>query len=247
MRVLTGDNVLIGGFIVLGPDSKQVIIRGIGPSLGGFVADPLADPTLELHAGDGTLIATNNNWKSDQQSEIEATGLAPTNDLESAIVATLPGNGASYTAILEGNGGTTGVGLVEAYDLDTAADSKLANISTRGFVDAGDNVLIGGFIAGEGVSDVIVRAIGPSLTGSGIDGALKNPTLELHDLFGDIIASDDDWKDSQQSEIAATGLQPSNDLESAILATLPPGAYTAVVRGVNGTTGVGLVEVCDLN
>lgn len=247
LRVLTGDNVLIGGFIVLGPDSKQVIIRGIGPSLGGTVGGVLADPILELHAGDGTIISTNNNWKSDQQSAIEATGLAPTDDLESAIVATLPGNGASYTAILKGNGGTTGIGLVEAYDLDTTADAKLANISTRGFVDSGDNVLIGGFIAGEGVSDVIVRAIGPSLTDFGIVGALPNPTLELHNLFGDIIASDDDWKDSQQTEIAATGLQPTKDLESAILATLSPGAYTAIVRGVNDTMGVGLVEVYDLN
>ncbi len=247
LRVLTGDNVLIGGFIVLGPDPKQVIIRGIGPSLGGFVTGVLADPTLELHAGDGSTIETNNNWKSDHQAEIEATGLAPTDDLESAIVATLPGNGASYTAILKGNGGTTGIGLVEAYDLDTTTDSKLANISTRGFVDAGDNVLIGGFIAGEGVSDVIVRAIGPSLTDFGIDGALQNPTLELHNIFGDIIASDDDWKDSQQAEIAATGLQPSKDLESAILATLSPGAYTAIVRGANNTTGVGLVEVYSLN
>ena len=247
LRVLTGDNVLIGGFIVLGPDAKQVIIRGIGPSLGGFVGDALQDPTLELHAGDGSTIATNNNWKSDQQAAIEATGLSPTNDLESAIVATLPGNGASYTAILKGNGGTTGIGLVEAYDLDTTTDSKLANISTRGFVDSGDNVLIGGFIAGEGVTDVIVRAIGPSLTDFGIVGALQNPTLELHNLFGDTIASDDDWKDMQQAEIAATGLQPSKDLESAILATLPPGAYTAIVRGVNDTTGVGLVEVYDLN
>ena len=247
LRVLTGDNVLIGGFIILGPDSKQVVIRGIGPSLGVFVAGALADPTLELHASDGTVIATNNNWKSDQQAEIEATGLAPTNDLESAIAATLPGDGASYTAILKGNQGTTGVGLVEAYDLDTTANSKLANISTRGFVDAGDNVLIGGFIAREGVADVIVRAIGPSLTNFGIAGALQNPTLELHDNFGATIASNDDWKDSQQDEIVATGLQPSNDLEAGILATLPPGAYTAIVRGINDTTGVGLVEVYDLN
>ncbi len=247
LRVLTGDNVLIGGFIVLGPDSKQVIIRGIGPSLGGLVADVLADPTLELRAGDGSLLATNNNWKSDQETEIEATGLAPTNDLESAIVATLPGNGASYTAILKGNGGSTGVGLVEAYDLDTTADAKLANISTRGFVDAGDNVLIGGFIAGEGVADVIVRAIGPSLAVVGVAGALENPTLELYNIFGAIIASNDDWRDSQETEIAATGLQPSDDLESAILTTLPPGAYTAIVRGTNDTTGVGLVEIYNLN
>ena len=165
LRVLSGDNVSIGGFIIPGPDSKRVIVRGIGPSLGNFgVPDVLADPTLELHDGAGTLIATNDNWKSDQQAEIEGTGLQPTNDLEAAIVATLPADGAGYTAILRGKNGTTGVGLIEAYDLDGAANSKLANISTRGFVDTGDNAMIGGFILGGGTAEVIVRAIGPSLT-----------------------------------------------------------------------------------
>ncbi len=246
LRVLTGDNVLIGGFIVSGPEEKRVIIRGIGPALDAFVAGALADPTLELHAGDGAVIATNDNWKSDQQADIEATGLQPTNDLESAIVATLPGD-AGYTAILRGKNGTTGVGLVEAYDLDTTANSKLGNISTRGFVDVGDNVLIGGFISGNGFADVIIRAIGPSLTRFGVAGALQDPTLELHDGNGVIIDSDDNWKESQQAEIAATGLQPANDLESAIVATLTPGAYTAIVRGKNDTTGVGLVEVYNLN
>ncbi len=246
LRVQTGDNALIGGFIVVGSDSKQVLVRGIGPSLGAVLGDVLADPILELHNGDGALLATNDNWKSDQQTEIEATGLQPTNDLESAIIAILPAN-AAYTAILRGKNGTTGIGLVEAYDLDAAANSKLANISTRGFVETGDNVLIGGFIAGEGVADVIVRAIGPSLTGFGIADALQNPTLELHDLFGATIATNDDWQDSQEAEILATGLAPSNVLESAIFATLPPGAYTAIVRGSNDTTGVGLVEVYNVN
>ncbi len=144
---------------------NKCIVRGIGPSLGAFgVPGALADPTLELHAGDGTLLATNDNWKSDQQAEIEATMLQPTNDLESAILATLPADGAGYTAIVKGKNGTTGVGLVEAYDLDATANSKLANISTRGFVDIGDNVMIGGFILGGGSAQVIVRAIGPSLT-----------------------------------------------------------------------------------
>ena len=248
LRVLTGDNVLIGGFILLGPDQKQVIVRGIGPSLANFgVPGVLADPTLELHAGDGTLLASNDNWKTDQQTEIETSGLQPTDDLESAIVATLPADGAGYTAIVKGTSGATGVGLVEVYDLDQAANSKFANISTRGFVDTGDNVLIGGFIIGGGSAQVILRGIGPSLTAFGVAGALQNPTLELHDSLGTLVSADDNWKDSQQAEITATGLQPTDDRESAILATLPPGAYTAIVRGFNDTTGVGLVEVYNLN
>ena len=248
LRVLSGDNVSIGGFIIPGPDPKRVIVRGIGPSLGNFgVPDVLADPTLELHAGDGTLIATNDNWKSDQQAEIEGTGLQPTNDLEAAIVTTLPADGAGYTAILRGKNGETGVGLIEAYDLDGAANSKLANISTRGFVDTGDNAMIGGFILGGGSAEVIVRAIGPSLTAFGVAGALQDPTLDLYDSFGTLIVSNDDWKDTQQTEIAATGLPPSNDKESAILMTLLPAPYTAIVRGKNDTTGVALVEVYELN
>ena len=248
LGVLAGDNAGIGGFIVTGPDPKVVIVRGIGPSLGGFgVGDPLADPTLELHAGDGSTIATNDNWKSDQQAEIEETGLAPTNDSESAIVATLPADGASYTAVLRGKNGTTGIGLIEAYDLDSAANSQLANISTRGFVNVGDNAMIGGFILGGGTAEVIVRAIGPSLTAFGVAGALQNPTLELYDIFGTLLDSNDDWKDSQETEISATGLAPSDAKESAILTTLGPGAYTAVVRGQGSTTGVGLVEIYNLN
>ena len=248
LRVLTGDNVLIGGFILLGPDAKRVIIRGLGPSLSSQgVPGPLADPTLELHAGDGTLIASNDNWKSDNQAEIEATTIPPSDDLESAIVATLPADGSAYTAIVRGKNGTTGVGLVETYDLDTAANSKLANISTRGFVDTADNVLIGGFILGDGSARVIARAIGPSLTDVGVAGALQDPTLELHDGFGTLVASNDNWKTDQQAEIIATGVAPTKDLESAIVATLLPGNYTAIVRGKNDTTGVGLVEVYNLN
>jgi hypothetical protein len=248
LRVLTADNVLIGGFILLGPDPKQVIIRAIGPSLSNFgVPGVLADTTLELHAGDGTLIDSNDDWKSDHQAEIEATTIPPTDDLESAIVATLPADGSAYTAIVRGKNGTTGVGLVEAYDLDGAANSQFANISTRGFVDTADNVLIGGFILGGGTAKVIARAIGPSLTDLGVAGALQDPTLELHDGFGTLIASNDNWKTDQQAEIVATGVVPTKDLESAIVATLLPGNYTAIVRGKNDTTGVGLVEIYNLN
>jgi len=246
MQVLTGDNVLIGGFILSGSDAKKVIVRGIGPSLTSFgVAGALQDPFLELHDINGAIIATNDNWRDTQESEIEATGLAPTDDRESAIVMTLASD-SNYTAILRGTNDTTGVGLVEVYDLDQTANSKLANISTRGFVDTGDNVMIGGFISGNGVAKVIVRAIGPSLTSFGVPGALQDPTLELHDGTGAIIATNDNWRDTQESEIEATGLAPTDDRESAIVATITPGNYTAIVRGTNDTTGVALVEVYNI-
>jgi uncharacterized repeat protein (TIGR03803 family) len=257
MRVLTGDKVLIGGFIITGVDPKKVIIRGIGPSLGSLgISGVLADPTLELHQGNTTLV-TNDNWKmrsdgSSQQAEVEATTIPPTNDLESAIVATLdPG---AYTAVLAGKNQGIGVGVVEVYDLAQGAGSKPANISSRGFVDTGDNVMIGGLIVGGpggGSAKVIVRAIGPSLSGSGVAGALQDPTLEIHDGSGTLLVFNDNWKirsdgSSQQAEIEATTIPPNNDLESAVVAALPPGNYTAIVRGKNNGTGVGLVEVYNL-
>ncbi len=241
MQVLTGDQVLIGGFIITGDDPKMVILRAIGPSLTDFgVAGALADPVLELRAIDGSVIQTNDNWTSDRAA-IEATGLQPSNDLESAIVAKLdPG---AYTAIVTGKNGGTGVGLVEAYDLDQAAASELDNISTRGFVDTGNNVMIGGFILG-GEADVLIRALGPSLTDFGVTGALADPTVELHNAQGTLISSNDNWKEGgQQGDITATGLQPKKDKESALLETLSAGAYTAIVAGQGATTGVGLVEV----
>ena len=249
MQVLTGDSLPIGGFIVTGLSPKKVIVRGIGPSLAAFgVAGALADPTLELHAADGSVINSNDNWKDSQQAEIEATGLMPTNDLESAIVESLePG---AYTAVLGRNDYTTGVGLVEAYDLDQSVDSQLANISTRGFVDTGDNVMIGGFIIGPKqlgdftlVSTVVVRAIGPSLGDFGVANSLQDPTLELHDENGTMIAFNDDWKDSQQAEIEAAQLGPSDNRESAILIQVLSDPYTVIVRGKGDTTGVALVEV----
>jgi predicted methyltransferase MtxX (methanogen marker protein 4) len=240
LRVQTGDNVLIGGFIITGSDPKRLVIRGIGPSLAQFFSDVLPDPTLELYQGD-TLLAANNDWRQ-SQAEIEATGFQPSNDLESAIVRTLaPGN---YTAVVRGNGNSTGIGVVEAYDLSPSANSKLANIATRGFVNTGDNVMIGGFITG-GDSQVVVRAIGPSLGNFGISGALQDPTLDLVNSNGDVIRSNNDWKESQQNEITATGLQPGDDRESALIESLPAGSYTAVVRGAGSSTGIGLVEIYD--
>jgi hypothetical protein len=253
MRVQTGDKVLIGGFIITGTELKRVLIRGIGPSLNG-VGATVSDPTLELHQGSAT-IATNDNWKmradgSNQQADIEATGIPPANDSEPAVLAML--NPGAYTAILADKNGGIGVGLVEVYDLGPGANSQPANISTRGFVDTGDNVMIGGLIVGggtgNGVTRVVVRAIGPSVP---IAGALADPTLEVRDSSGSLLASNDNWKTrpeggSQQAEIEATGLQPANDFESALLQTFPAGNYTAIVRGVNNTTGVALVEAYNL-
>ena len=247
VNVGTGDNVLIGGFIITGTDSKQVIVRGIGPSLavnGVPLANRLADPAIDLYQG-ATLIMSNDNWKDSQQAEIEATGIPPTDDLESAIVATLaPG---SYTAVLRGSNGETGNGLFEIYDLDTAANSTLGNVSARGLVQTNDDVLIAGFIIGTGESDtVVVRAIGPSLADAGVANPLQDPTLDLYDANGAVIISDDNWRDSQETLIQSTGLTPTNDAESAIIKSLAPGDYTAVVRGKNNSTGVALVDVFNL-
>ena len=204
----------------------------------------LADPAIDLYQGD-TLVMSNDNWKDSQQTEIEATGIPPADDLESAIIATLaPG---SYTVVLRGNNGETGNGLFEIYDLDTTANSTLGNVSTRGLVQTGDDVLIAGFIIGAGESDtVVVRAIGPSLADAGIANPLQDPTLDLYDANGAVIMSDDNWRDSQETLIQSTGLTPTNDAESAIIDSLAPGGYTAVVRGKDNGIGVALVEVFNL-
>jgi hypothetical protein len=246
-NVLTDDNILDGGFIITGSDPKTVLIRGLGPSLTQFMlTSVLADPVLELHDSAG-LITANDNWQDSQAAEIEATGIPPTDPAEAAIVATLsPG---AYTAVLEGKDGGVGTGLVEIYDLDAIANSRLANISTRGFVDTGDNVLIGGFITGVGAvpAKIVVRAIGPSLAAIQVTDPLQDPSLEIHDQSGATIAFNDNWKDSQAAEIQATGLAPTDDDEAAIVLTLANAPYTAIVRGVNETVGVALVEVYDLD
>jgi len=246
--VQTGDNVAIGGFIITGSGPKKVILRAIGPSLTQYhIANPLADPVLELHNSNRAVIASNDNWMdASNHQAISDSGLAPSSNLESAILTSLdPG---AYTAIVRGVSNGTGVALFEGYDLDRTASSKLGNISTRAFVQTGDNVMIGGLIiSGASSEDVLVRAIGPSLTQYGIVNALADPMLELHDSNGALIVSNDNWKDTQQTEIQATGLAPSYDAESAILRTLAPGNYTAIVRGKNNTTGVALVEVYSLN
>jgi hypothetical protein len=242
MNVGTGDNVLIGGFIVVGTEPKKVLLRAIGPSLTAFgVLNALADPIIELHEP-GNVVVTNDNWRDTQEPEIVDTGIAPTNDLESAILATLdPG---LYTAIVQGKNGGTGVGLVEVYDLDEAADSELANISTRGFVDIDENVMIGGFIVGDGVStSVVVRAIGPSLAAVGVADPLLNPTLELFDSGGTQLAFDDDWKDSQQAEIELSGWSQATIANLQSRRILPPARTPRSYAGKDNTSGVGLMEV----
>jgi hypothetical protein len=266
--VQTGNNVMIGGFIVGGSGPKRVIIRAIGPELSAHpfnIPNALGDPILDLHNGSGTLIASNNNWQttviggiinSSQVSAIQNSGHAPTQPSESAIIATLqPGN---YTAIVRGVNNTTGVALVEVYDISPQATSILSNISTRAFVQTGNNVMIGGFIVGgNGSKTVIIRAIGPELSAPpfNIPNALANPTLELHNGSGALIASNDNWQTtiiggiitaSQVSAIQNSGHAPTQPSESAIIATLAAGNYTAIVRGANNTTGVALVEVYDL-
>ena len=250
MRVQTGDNVGIGGFIITGTVPKQVILRAIGPSLTQFgIVDVLTDPVLELHGPAGFVTITNDNWRDTQEAEIQATGIPPTNDRESAIVATL--NPGAYTAIVRGKNNTSGVALVEIYDLNQGVTSKLANLSTRAFVSTGDNIVIAGFLLSDnGGSDrIVVRGIGPSLAPGTfpVSAVLANPTLQLRDSNGTLLIANNDWQDDpvQAAELSAAGLAPTNNLESGITATLSPGLYTALLAGLNSGTGIGVVEVYD--
>ena len=246
LLVQAGSNVLIGGFVVTGAGNKPLLLRALGPTLINFgISNALANPVLELHNASGALIASNDNWAQAANAQSIPANLRPPNSLEPAILTSLPAG--NYTAIVRGVNNTTGVALVEAYDLDTSTSARLSNISTRGLVQTGGNVMIGGFVIQGPVSKkVIIRALGPTLTGFGITGALGDPTMELRDANANLIASNDNWK-TQQTEVSATGYAPPNDLESAIVRTLAPGNYTAIVRGVGNTTGVALVEIYGLN
>lgn len=248
MQVGTGDNALIAGFIMSGSAPKRLAIRGMGPSTG--LPGAIVDPTLELHDSSGT-IATNDNWQSAaNKQDIIDLGLAPNSPTESVIMTTVPSNtnGVAYTAVMRGTFNSTGLGVVEVYDLDSGPGSTLLNISTRGQVGADPNALIGGFILGGSESkNILVRAIGPSLTAFGVPGALTNPTLELRNANGGLIDSNDDWMtSSQKTQIQNSGLAPTDSKESAVLQTLAAGQYTALVHGANGGTGVGSVEVYQL-
>lgn len=247
LRVETGDRRAIGGFIITGPGPKKVAIRGIGPSLANFgLSDVLADPILELRGSDGALLMQNDNWQdnSSQAAQLVALHLEPSHPNESGIVATLqPG---AYTALLAGTNQTSGMALVELYDADAAAPARLANISTRGFVTGGDNVMIAGFILGSGYSTSVgVRGIGPSLTQFGLSNALEDPTLELRDGNGALLIANDNWQDDPfaAAQLSANGLAPQDPLESGIFTTLPPGVFTAILAGKDGGIGLGLVEV----
>jgi hypothetical protein len=253
LRVDTGDKVMIGGFIISGNAPKAVVLRGLGPSLISFGISAgalLQDPVLELHGASGALIASNDNWKESlQRSQIEGTIFQPTDDREAVILATLPP--AAYTVILSGAGGTKGIGLVEVYDNNQAVDSVLANISTRGFVRLGDEVMIGGFMLGGNntATRMAVRALGPSLNAFGLSDVLADPTLELHNANGTIMVSNDDWQSDPLSAalLSANGLALPNPKESGIFVPLvPPGEFTAVVAGKNGAIGIGLVEIYNL-
>jgi len=243
-EVLTGDNILIGGFIVVGTDTKDVLLRALGPSLSDRgVPNPLPDPVLELHDSTGALIAFNNDWKDTQQGAIEDTGVPPTDDLEAALV--IPLDPGAYTVVVRGNNSTTGTALVEAYDLAPNADSTLSNLSTRGFVDA-DNPLIGGFIAGgngTGDSTVVLRALGPELADRGIDNPLADPVLELRDVNGALVLSNDDYIPGSDAVVAVENLEPTDPLEAVIHTNLAPGNYTALVLAKGSDSGLALVEL----
>jgi hypothetical protein len=252
LRVETGDKAMIGGFIITGNVSKPVVLRGMGPSLSSAGMPPtglLQDPVLELHAPDGSLMTSNDNWKdSPQRAQIEGTTFQPGDDRESVIVATLPP--AAYTAVLTGSGHTTGVGLVEIYDKDASVNSVLANISTRGFVQTGNDVLIGGFMLGgdPSPSRIAIRGIGPSLVQFGLAEVLVDPVLALHNQNGSVMLSNDNWTDDPlgAAELTANGLALENAQESGIFATLPPGQFTVILSGKNGGIGIGLLEIYNL-
>jgi hypothetical protein len=251
MKVQTGENVGIGGFIITGTAPKHVVLRVLGPSMGPFPPDPeaLPDPVLELHGPGAFATITNDNWRDDpeQEAAIRAAGLALNSDLEPAIDTTL--NPGSYTGVVRDRNNGSGIAVIEVYDLSQAVPAKLANISTRALVGTGNNIVIAGFILGgnSGDTNVVLRGLGPSLTDLGVPDALANPTLELRDNNGALLVANDDWQDDpvQAAELSGAGLAPTNPLESSIATTLPPGLYTALLAGLNNGTGVGLVEVYD--
>ncbi len=255
------DNLLVGGFVVHRPLGnvpasfrKRVLLRALGPSLsdgGKRLPGRLQDPTLELRNARGSLIAENDNWRSTQEAAIQATGAAPSSDREAALIASLPDG--NYTVQVRGVNGGVGLGVVEVYDLDpldpvNEFSGRLVNISTRGLVRPGDDALIGGLIVrGDSGQDLLIRAIGPDLAGLEVPNALADPTLELRDASGTLLASNDNWREGDAAQISATGLAPNDDRDAAILATLIPGSYTAIVRGVAGSSGLALVEFFDLD
>lgn len=237
-----GDNVAIGGFIITGNSAKKVLVRALGPSLG--IDGELLDPMLELHGPDGFATLTNDDWQQASNASDIPQALQPKDQAESAILVTLdPG---AYTAIVRGKSNTNGIALVEIYDVSSDSPSQLANLSTRALVQTDDKVMIGGFIVG-GTTNVVVRALGPSLADFNVPNPLANPVMYVRTKDGTLVKSNDDWQDdSNASQVSENGLAPANDLESALYLTVPPGEYTAIVSGAGGESGVGLVEVYHL-
>jgi hypothetical protein len=253
VNVQGGQNDGIAGFIKRKAATKRVMVRALGPST-GIGSGALQDPVLRVFDSTGTQIATNDNWRTTQQAEISASGLAPKNDKESAVIINLTGAtpNSSYTAILSGANGGAGIGLVEVYDLDAESFADLGNVATRGFVGTGASVLIGGVVVSDDSftnqpQNILVRGIGPSLSASGVSNPLQDPFIELHDSQGALITSNDDWGSSPDAgALALSGAAPTNPKESAILKTLAPGAYTVILKGATGGTGVGNVEAYNL-
>ena len=243
-RLVTGadDKVAIAGFVVQGNQPKKVLVRAQGGEMfNGYVTNP----TLELHGFNGRLIGFNDNWTDSQGPEISGTGLAPSHQQDAALIATLDPRG--YTVVVRGNNGETGRVIVEVFDITDGIVSTLANLSTRGQVGAGDDVMIAGVIPlGDLKTRVVIRALGPSLQTAGVTGTIMDPILELHDRNGALVMTNDNWRDSQRDAITATGLAPTDDREAALIADLLPAGYTAIVRGKNETTGIGLVEIYHL-
>jgi hypothetical protein len=244
-HVGSGNNALIAGFVIRGTAPKKLVIRGIGPSLkGAGISDPLEHPIIELHDSAGAVMAVNDGWKASQEQEIAASGLAPADDREAAIIRSL--NPGAYTAVLRGSGDTTGTGLVEVYDADTESASVLVNVSTRGFVAENSSPMIGGvIIADEGtpMNQIVARALGPSLKQAGVEKPLADPTLEVRDRGTRLVASNDDCDEAEHADVLEeNSLMPNDGGESAIASVVAPGAYTAIVRGANGASGTALVE-----
>ena len=267
MRVLTGDNVLIGGLIISGTGPENVLIRSTGPSMkvnGTTIPGALLDPTLTLHDGNGAQIAFNDDWENapePERTQIRISGLKPEDPREPAILRTLEAGG--YTAIVRGKMNTIGIATVEVYEREIVSTptgpngaiivsaARLANISARGFCDTGDNLMIDGAIVGGGGGGgvrAIIRGIGPSMTVNGVPvaGRMTDPTIELFNANGMSIASNNDWRTTQEREIRDTGLAPADNAEAALITILPPGATTAHLRGNNNSTGIGLIEIYEL-
>ena len=246
VNVQAGDNAAIGGFILRGTASVRILIRGLGPSLAGSVPDPLQDPTLELYDSTGAAIDFNDNWQDTEAAQISGTGIPPEHDREAALIRTLPPG--AYTVVERGVSDSTGNALFELYDLDADSDAQLVNLSTRGRVGSADNVMIGGFVIGGAPSrtTILVRALGPSLTTKGVSDALADPAMVVRDANGSAVEANDNWGDTQRTQIETLGLTPESERESAALLSVGPGNYTAVVEGVGSATGVGLVELYNL-